>query len=245
MKSVLITGSNGGVGRALCEEFSRAGYATIGLDITEEKTKITDHFIKMDLEDLVTSSKRHEELIAQIKKTKTELDCIIHNAATQILGKFSELKISDWTRTMNVNLLSNIVLTRLFLSDLEKNKGSVILIGSIHSRLTKPGFTAYAVSKSAIEGLTKALAVDLAGRVRVNGIMPAAIMTDMLKAGFEKEPAGLAALQSYHPSGVIGAPKEVAKLAVYLASESSPFMNGSIVEISGGIGSRLHDPSKS
>jgi NAD(P)-dependent dehydrogenase (short-subunit alcohol dehydrogenase family) len=84
--------------------------------------------------------------------------------------------------------------------------------------------------------------VDLGARVRVNAILPAAIDTPMLRAGFRGREPSFAALKRMHPSGTIGTPADVGRLAVFLASEETSFVTGAIWNIDGGISSRLHDP---
>jgi NAD(P)-dependent dehydrogenase (short-subunit alcohol dehydrogenase family) len=122
-------------------------------------------------------------------------------------------------------------------------KGCVINISSIHARLTKPNFVAYATSKAALSGMTRAMAVDLGGRVRVNAIEPAAISTDMLKAGFKDHPEQYAALEQCHPLGRIGTPEEVAALALSIVDGELRFLHGACVGMDGGISARLHDPA--
>lgn len=117
----------------------------------------------------------------------------------------------------------------------------MINISSIYARLTKANFVAYASSKAALSGMTRAMAVDLGGRVRVNAIEPAAIVTDMLKAGFAGAPERFAQLQDCHPQGRIGSPEEVAALAAAIASGELRFLHGACIAMEGGSG-RLHDP---
>lgn len=129
------------------------------------------------------------------------------------------------------------------LPQLEQARGSVINISSIHARLTKAHFVAYATSKAALSGMTRAMAVDLGGRVRVNAIEPAAIATDMLKAGFAGQPEQFALLEACHPQGRIGTPAEVAALALAIADGELRFLHGACVAMDGGISGRLHDPA--
>jgi NAD(P)-dependent dehydrogenase (short-subunit alcohol dehydrogenase family) len=130
-----------------------------------------------------------------------------------------------------------------FKDELAANAGSFLAISSIHERLTKPGFVAYATSKAALSGMVRAMAVELGGTVRCNAICPAAIATPMLVAGFEGRPDALAALNAYHPVGRLGQPEEVAAAAVYACSDAAGFLNGSCIDLSGGISGRLHDPA--
>jgi NAD(P)-dependent dehydrogenase (short-subunit alcohol dehydrogenase family) len=127
------------------------------------------------------------------------------------------------------------------LNQLEKSQGCIINIGSIHHQLTKPNFISYATSKSALIGLTKALAVDLQGRIRVNAISPAAIETAMLRAGFDNDENALDELRKIHPVQRIGYPSDVAKMALFLASDKSGFIHGANLTLDGGISSVLKD----
>ena len=141
-----------------------------------------------------------------------------------------------------MNLFAPFALIRGLLPQLKRAQGSVVNIASVHAHLTKPGFAAYATSKHALVGLTKSLAVDLAGAVRVNCINPAATATPMLIAGFEGRSEAMESLADMHPSGRIAEPLEVARAAVFLASESASFINGAALDVDGAIGARLHDP---
>jgi NAD(P)-dependent dehydrogenase (short-subunit alcohol dehydrogenase family) len=91
--------------------------------------------------------------------------------------------------------------------------------------------------------LTRAMAVDLGARIKVNAICPAAIKTPMLSAGFEGRKKAFDALHQAHPGGRIGLPEEVAHLARYLIAEAPDFLNGSCLGLDGGIAARLHDPA--
>jgi NAD(P)-dependent dehydrogenase (short-subunit alcohol dehydrogenase family) len=168
---------------------------------------------------------------------------LVNNAAVQVLGGVDSLTVADWQRTLHVNLLAPFVLTQGLLPELAAAKGSVINISSIHARLTKANFVAYATSKAALSGMTRAMAVDVGGRVRINAIEPAAIATDMLKAGFEGRPEHFAQLEDCHPQGRVGTPTEVAALAVSMASGELRFLHGACVGLDGGISGRLFDPA--
>jgi NAD(P)-dependent dehydrogenase (short-subunit alcohol dehydrogenase family) len=90
--------------------------------------------------------------------------------------------------------------------------------------------------------MTRALAIDLGPRIRVNAIEPAAIETEMLLTGFGKDSKSYQELSSFHPLDRIGEAKEVASAALWLASDNCRFIHGECIRIDGGISSRLHDP---
>ena len=94
----------------------------------------------------------------------------MNNAAVQILAPADAITFDQWRETLDTNLLAPFLLTQALLPELERGRGSVVNVASIHANLTKPGFVAYATSKAALVGLTRSLAVDLGGRVRVNAV---------------------------------------------------------------------------
>ena len=151
--------------------------------------------------------------------------------------------LTDWYETISVNLMAPVAISRALLPILKTNSGSIVHIGSIHSQLTKPGFTAYATSKSALAGLTRAMAVELGASVRVNAIEPAAIATPMLEAGFLDTPALKAQLQAFHPTGAVGSTSDVARAVLFLLDPANSFLNGCVLPLGGGIHNRLHDPA--
>lgn len=239
--SVLITGALGGIGSTLVSKFKEAGYYVHGIDVLQDVDNICDNYLCVDLDLLASSTDYRIKWSKILREQVTSLNVLINNAAVQKLGSLADLDIKDWQATLNVNLTSPLLLSKLFLETLTVNNGSIINIGSIHQRLTKESFISYATSKSALIGLTKALAVDLKDKVRVNSISPAAIETDMLKAGFENNPNALDELRGIHPVGRIGIPKDVAELALFLAKNNQGFIHGANIELDGGISSVLKD----
>ncbi len=244
MKTALITGAAGGIGQALCLAFRQAGYRVIGTDI-EPLVEDCDVFVPADLEAIVSGEQARAEVVDGLRAVLDtgELNVLVNNAALQIVGRTEALSVADWRRSLDTNVIAPFALIQGLLSELERAQGSVVNVASIHAELTKPGFAAYATSKAALVGLTKSLAVDLAGAVRVNCICPAATATPMLVAGFEGREEALSELGECHPMGRIADPREVARVAVFLASEEASFINGAALDVDGGIGARLHDPS--
>lgn len=240
----LITGAAGGIGRALCAEFRKSGYRVIATDIVEFPGLMCDRFIKADLTSLCRDQEDLKKFVREVDSDAHNdgLTTLVNNAAVQILNKTSQISLQDWWDTLDVNLLAPFVLTQALLPALEKAEGSVINIGSVHAVATKPGFVCYATSKAALVGLTRALAVDLGGRVRVNAVNPAAVATPMLREGFRGREDQLLTLEGMHPIGRIAKPEEIARAVVFLASANSSFITGAAINVDGGILSRLHDP---
>jgi NAD(P)-dependent dehydrogenase (short-subunit alcohol dehydrogenase family) len=243
MQTALITGALGGIGTALCEEFRRSGYFVIGTDRAKGDAPC-DAFIKLDIRDLYFSESARATLAAEVERFTGEhgLKVLINNAASQILNRTDDIKTSDWNETLQTNLIAPFLLLQTLLPQLEHAKGSVVNIASIHATATTPGFVCYATSKAALVGMTRALAVDLGPRIRVNAVSPGATATPMLLAGFAGKDAELRELAHKHPLERIAEPAEIARTAVFLASEQASYNTGACLSVDGGIGCRLHDP---
>ena len=240
--AVVITGSAGGIGQALVEAFADEGYYVIGLD--RDVSGSADESLKLDLARLASDESAAESVRESLESALDgrPLGALVNNAALQRLNPVESMTIADFRATLDVNLVAAFALVKLCLPWLETAGGSVVNVGSIHGRLTKPNFTAYATSKGALETLTRALAVELGGRIRINAVSPAAVDTPMLRAGFAGAPEAYDNLAAHHPAGRIARPEEVAELALYLAGDRANFVNGAVVDINGGIGGRLRDP---
>jgi NAD(P)-dependent dehydrogenase (short-subunit alcohol dehydrogenase family) len=246
-RHVVVTGAAGGIGRALVAAFGRAGFEVIGTDLQPRPADLSCRlWIQVDIARTVREPDLAEQVLGQIREALPEgggLRALVNNAAVQRLGDTKQASRTDWHDTLDANVLAPFFWTQGLLLELQRGRGSVVNISSIHARLTKPGFVAYATSKAALSGLTRAMAVDLGGRVRVNAIEPAAIATPMLKAGFATAPDRYAGLEACHPIGRIGEPDEVAAAAVWLASDEAAFMHGACLRLDGAIGATLHDPA--
>lgn len=246
MGCVIITGAAGGIGQALVKAFEEAGHPVIGVDIAEKPDGLAaDHFIRCDLTRTVEDAAYAENTFRAIRDALAArpLHALINNAAVQILGSVEQLDRDAWRKTIDTNLLAPFFWTQTFLPELEAASGCVLNISSIHAKLTKPNFVAYATSKAALSGMTHAMAVELGARIRINAIEPAAIDTPMLRAGFAENELGYLQLRGLHPTRTIGKAAELGLLAVTVTQNALQFMNGAILTVDGGISARLHDPA--
>lgn len=244
-KVALITGASGGIGHAMADAFMANGYTVLALDIDNKpETLDCHHYIQADLLRYAAEEPYARGINDQIfRLCNGRLDALINNAATQIIQRVETLTRDDWQRTLNVNLLAPFFLTQALVGVLAEAGGSVVNISSIHARLTKPQFVAYATSKAALSAMTRSMCLELGQRFRVNAIEPAAIETEMLKKGFESNGKAYEALKAHHPVGRIGVPNDVAGVAIWLCSRESNFINGSCIQIDGAISSVMSDPN--
>jgi NAD(P)-dependent dehydrogenase (short-subunit alcohol dehydrogenase family) len=246
-KLAIVTGSHGSIGQAICLKLNQMGYEVLGIDNEKNiSTPVPNHFIQLDLKEIAKNSAEWQIALTSIKDWigSRHLRLLVNNAALQVVEKTQDISRESWKDTFDVNLTAPFFLSQELLELFCKSEGSIINISSIHARLTKPNFVAYATSKAALSGLTRAMAVDLGDSLRVNGVEPAAIHTRMLEAGFGDELAGsmINKIASFHPQNKIGKPEEVAALVYALADGEFKFLHGACIDMSGGISSRLHDP---
>jgi NAD(P)-dependent dehydrogenase (short-subunit alcohol dehydrogenase family) len=242
--SIIITGASGGIGKALCKHFQEKGWFVIATSRKKPKESYSDAFVEADLNEMVKSTNFSNDFRNEVLSLSKNnpIKSLINNAAVQVLGQTENLTTSDMILSFNVNVIAPFLLTKMFSKSLLANKGSVLNIGTVHARSTKPGFTAYATSKNALHGLTRSLALDLAPNVRVNTLAPGATLTPMLQAGFKEDEKLFIKLKEIQPLKRISSTREVAKAALFLCSDDSSFMTGTTIYCDGGILAKLADP---
>lgn len=239
--NVLITGVNGDIGQSIAKEFKKYNWFVIGIDIVENtNTKYLDKFVQCD----ISNPEEIERLINNLQINK--LDCIVNNAAIQICKPMWELSVNDWDNTMNCNLRPTFLFAKYGLNLLKKsNNPNIINIGSVHSLVTSNNISAYACSKSALVGLTKNIALELAEfNIRVNSISPGAINTKMLRSGLMRGHVGdgceneqINILANKHILGNIGTPQNVSEFVYYIITNK--FITGANYIMDGGASIKL------
>jgi NAD(P)-dependent dehydrogenase (short-subunit alcohol dehydrogenase family) len=242
---VLVTGSTGAIGSAISRKFKDAGCIVCGIDQITDEVGALDYFIKVDLNEFVVDECFRENVISQITSWvgNNTLDVLVNNAAYQYVSIKHPIPVSELMKSYNINVIAPYLLITNLAKILTKKSASVVNVGSIHSRLTKPGFVAYATTKAALASLTKGLALDYEDRMRINCIEPASVETPMLLDGFKDFPDKKLELENYHPQKRISTPNEIAELVSIISSAGVRFLHGSCIDMSGGIASRLHDPA--
>ena len=166
------------------------------------------------------------------------LDVLVNAAGIIAMGTVESTTLDDWDRMFAVNLRAVFRLTRLALPHLERRPGAVVNVSSVAGTRAFPGILAYCVSKAGLDQLTRCMALELGDRgIRINAINPGVVVTELHRSGGMDEEQYAAFLErgkATHPLGRVGAPEDVAELALFLASGASGWITGGTFPIDGG-----------
>lgn len=241
MKTALITGGSRGIGSALCVAFAQCGYGVI-INYNQNKDKaenlariITDSYkvpamtVKCD----VSNYAQVEKMFAEIQDNFGGVDVLVNNAGISAQQLTSDITPEDWQNMMGVNLNSVFYCCKNALPYMiNKKQGVIINISSMWGQVGASCETAYSAAKAGVIGYTKALAKEVApSGVRVNAIAPGVVMTDMMK---DFDEAAIEELRNETPLMTLGAPKDIADAAVFLASDKAKFITGQVLGVNGG-----------
>ena len=239
--SVLVTGGGSGIGAGIAKRFIGKG-ALVTICGRREETlfslaeslgencmaKAGDITIENDRKDILKAALSHGG----------KLDVLVNNAGNIYRGDIDQLQQKPLMDIFNTNVIASMLLSGEAKKDLIETKGSIIFIGSVHTRRAFPGSSAYAATKGAIEAITKVLAAELGpSKIRVNCIVPGAVPTQIYqRAGLMTEEESRKRLESLAPAhalGRIGTDEEIAEAAEYLAL--SEWTTGAILVVDGGL----------
>lgn len=214
-KVVVVTGGANGIGKCIAEEFRKQGASVCVIDKAEGKHYTGDISDKAVLEDFAKN----------VIEQHGHIDYLINNAIPLSKG-ITECTYEEFEYAQRVGVIAPFYLSKLFKPYFSK-EGSIINISSSRDRMSQPETESYTAAKGGIAALTHALAVSLAGKVRVNSISPGWIDTDYKKYG------GPDAEQ--HPAGRVGNPLDIANMVLFLCSEKAGFITGENICIDGGM----------
>jgi len=245
----VITGAGSGIGRACAKEFARQGACVVAADINlvgaEETVKQVEFAggVSLAVEADVSSPESVQRLVEETLGAYGHVHVLLNNAAIQVNKTVEHTAIEEWNREIAVNLGGVFLCSKFFLPYLRKTRGTIINMSSVNGFFVEPTCAGYCATKAAIIGLTKAMAIDHGKEgIRVNCICPGYIDAGLAWGYFEAQPdpaTARAAAGKLHALWRIGQPEEVARVAVFLASDEASFMTGSAVVVDGGFGSGL------
>lgn len=239
-KVAIITGATSGMGRDTAYVFAEEGAKVVitGRDEARAKAVVEEikgkggeaHYVIADIADRASLDKIVDETIAKYGT----VDILFNNAGVLSLTNTMDISLEEWDKVMQVNFTSALILSKKVAPIMKaKGSGSIINTGSVAGTSARWGPVAYCTSKHAMNGLTKAMARELGPEIRVNAILPGAIITAMLDSvGGE---AAMDGMKQMSPLKRLGKGREIGTAALFFASEDSSFITGQLLRVDGGV----------
>ena len=248
---VLVTGANSGIGAGVAKAMAAAG-ATVVINYVrdpEDTARIVDEINShggqaLAIEADVSREDQVKDMFRQMADTCGGIDILVNNAGLQKDSAFTDMSLADWELVISVNLTGQFLCAReaarVFMRqgvipEISSSAGKIICISSVHEAIPWAGHANYAASKGGVMMLMKTMAQELAAhKIRVNSIAPGAIKTPINHAAWatpEKE-AGLLKLIPYDR---VGKPDDIARTAVWLASDQADYVTGATLFVDGGM----------
>lgn len=241
-KAVLITGAARGLGFAMAAEFHARGAQVVLNDLDHDALKDAQQRLgggpnfALSVADVSTVS-GCQCAVDAVKTAFGRLDVLVNNAGVNIERPIEQWDEAHWDKHVNVILKGSFFCVRSAMGELRKNQGNVVNISSnlgVHAVKDNAG---YCAAKGGLLNLTRALALDLAPEVRVNCLCPGVMNTELMRLCAQDSGdsrAYYSGYESYAPLGRISEPNEIAKAAVFLASDDAAFITGSVLSADGG-----------
>jgi NAD(P)-dependent dehydrogenase (short-subunit alcohol dehydrogenase family) len=242
----VVTGGGSGIGRAIALGYAREGAEVVVLDANGDTAAHTVRTIAADSGKAhamaldVTDRDKCREVAAQVADGVGRISILVNNAGINRRNAFTAARdavIRDWQEIMAVNLNGVFNVTLAFLEQLRATRGRIVNIGSIQSfvHVRTPNSPAYTTSKHGVLGFTRALAAELGkDGVRVNAIGPGLIETPLNEQARANNPELVKIFLDHTPLGRTGKPEDIVGPAIFLASDLSGYVTGSIVMADGG-----------
>jgi NAD(P)-dependent dehydrogenase (short-subunit alcohol dehydrogenase family) len=246
-KVCIVTGAGSGIGKAIAELFGREGAVVVAADANFEAARVTTQTIQhaggkgLALLVDVTDEAATAAMAERVVKDHGRIDVLVNNAGISAAGRVHETSLELWDSVMRTNARGVFLVAKAVLpAMMAQGKGVIVNMASIIATTGLPNRSAYAASKGAVLALTRSMQVDYGPHgIRVNALMPGTIFTPMLtpllKVSFPSEAEALAGIRARQLTDALGQPEDVAKAALFLASDDASFVMGSELIIDGGI----------
>jgi NAD(P)-dependent dehydrogenase (short-subunit alcohol dehydrogenase family) len=238
-KTAIVTGGASGLGLATTKKFTEAGIKTIIIGRDESKLQAAAKafgdlcvYKVCDLSEIESIPNLVNEIVAEHGVP----DMLVNNAGINMKKPFAEVSDQDFQSIVQTNLTSVFVLSREVVKQMTTvGRGSIINISSMASQYGIPYVIAYTATKSAIEGMTRAMATELSPQgIRVNCVAPGFIATDMSAKALDNDPARKQKVLSRTPMGKLGVPEDIADAVLFLASDAAKYITGVVLPVDGG-----------
>ena len=238
-KTAIVTGGGSGLGFAIAEKFIQNGIQTIIVGRDEGKLKTAKEqlgencfYKSCDLTNLSSIPVFIENIISEFG----HIDILVNNAGINMKKEFTEVTDEEFQSVITTNLCSVFTMSREVVKHmLTKGSGNIINISSMAAQYGLPKVIAYSASKTAIDGMTRAMAVELSPKgIRVNAIAPGFIYSAMTDKALNSDPERKAKVFGRTPMGYMGQPEDIGAAAMYLASDAAKYITGVVLPVDGG-----------
>lgn len=238
-KVALVTGGGRGIGRQAVLEFVKNGASAAIIDVNEadmlETVRLAGEaggkaiFFKTDITDATQVKAAVDGVLGELG----QIHALMNNAAIFRESRFLDITPTMWEENIRVNLTGVFNVTQPVARHMaEKGRGSIISVASIDAFQGCRNYSPYAMAKAGVVGLTRTLAIEMGDvGVRVNAIAPGIVETDMTR---ERVAQNRAAYEAKTPLGRVGQPLDIARAAIFLASDLSEFVTGQVINVNGG-----------
>ena len=236
-KVVLLTGASGGIGKSIAKKMKKQGAKLILSGTRQNILESLSLELGDDTKTIVTDLSSKEGITKLAQEAEAcfgQIDVLINNAGITADNLFLRMKDEDWDNVININLSASMRLTRQIIKGMLKRKfGRIIFISSVVGYTGNPGQTNYSASKSALVGLTKSIALEVAARgITCNLIAPGFISTPMTDKLTEEQKSKIIV---NIPVNRLGRVEDISNGCVFLSSDESSFITGTTLHINGGM----------
>jgi 3-oxoacyl-[acyl-carrier protein] reductase len=241
-KTAVVTGASKGIGAGIAKAFAAEGanvvvnYARAKDDaerVTAEITKAGGKAIAVQAD--VSKQADVDRLFEATKKAFGKVDILVNNAGVYEFAPIEQVTEDSYRRMFDLNVLGTVLSTQAALKLMNGSGGSIINLSSVASLTPPPTGSLYSATKGAVDVITRSLAQELGPRnIRVNSLAPGLVETEGTRAAGTSEGEFKAMALSRTPLGRVGAPHDIAKVAVFLASDDSGWMTGEVLPVGGG-----------
>lgn len=235
-KAVLVTGASSGIGRAVAVECAKMGAHIIAVGRNEARLNETMSMLAGDNHTAFQGDLTSDDAVAGLVETVAAVDGVVHCAGIVKSAPLPFISLKDTRHILDVNCLAPLALSQALIRKRKIRKGgSIVFISSISGvSVVIPGNCMYSASKTALVGVARSMALEMAGRgVRVNCILPGMVETPLIRSGTVSD-EDLNRDRLRYPLKRYGQPEEVAWMAVYLLSDASAWVTGSEFKLDGG-----------
>lgn len=238
-KVAVITGGGSGIGLAIAKKFVENNIQTIIVGRDKEKLKKAKNQLGKNCFDFVcdlSDLKSIPVLVKSVLKKFEHIDILVNNAGINMKKDFTEVTDEEFQSVITTNLTSVFAISREVVKNmLPRKKGSIINISSMAAIYGLPRVIAYSASKTAIDGMTRAMAVELSPKgIRVNAIAPGFIETAMTAKALNSDPERKAKVFGRTPMGYMGKTDDIGEAAFFLASDTAKYITGVVLPVDGG-----------